>query len=335
MVNISSIEEILKRLGKTDGFYIEQQWGALEEITSCWEQENVYEVYSLPRNYKDRKAGNITGAFKFFSAKEKTGCCKRNCCGENRPFTFNFLDVESKKPVIQISRKLACCGWAVIPCCAHQVDVHALVKRKKDGGHDFVKRPNKKTLAARVQTPKCTGGCCCPTYYLLDHKKRYMGRIEGYTCWALPCFICDTCGADFQVYDHQNIQVAKIDKLGIVDCKDILYEIATSSDKYTVEFDKGARLGPNFKLATLAAVMQIDFNFFEDERGLQQCHCCDLYCCGYALPCIPLCCMSPICFLCCCCCCDKKKNKTRRNSRLLTNGDRRPSGAPQMLTMEV
>eukprot|EP00924_Labyrinthula_sp_SR-Ha-C_P013082 maker-scaffold_12-snap-gene-9.4-mRNA-1 protein AED:0.00 eAED:0.00 QI:144/1/1/1/1/1/4/742/318 len=316
----SALGESLSRLANTDGFFVKQHWEALEEISNCYEQQNTYDISSIPKSKEDREKGN-EGAFKFFKAEETTGCCNRMCCGENRGFSIDFLDFESKKPVLKIDRGWRCCGWAVIPCCAHRVDAHVMVKPTPDGGYEVVGDTSDETLIGQVQTPQWHGGCCCPTYYLMDQQKEYMGEIKGYTCWAMPCCICDICGADFNIYDKEGNQVAKMEKLGVGDCKDWLLEISTEADKYTVEFDAAAKLDMNFKLTVLAGVIQADFNFFEDRRGIKQCHCCDVYCCGYALPCLPLCC-----FAICCCCCSKEDKKRKQSLH---------AGAPKIEVMEV
>uniref|UniRef100_A0A7S3PRM3 Phospholipid scramblase n=1 Tax=Aplanochytrium stocchinoi TaxID=215587 RepID=A0A7S3PRM3_9STRA len=315
------------------GFYVKQQWEALEQISACYEQSNQYEISNIPKEeFRDK---GMEGNILLFEAEEKTGLCCRLCCGENRPFKFDLVDKQSKAKMVTFERAYRCCGCALIPFCAHKVNVHWMVN-EADG--TSVGSTSEKTRMARVRAP-FGGGCWEPTWYIEDWKKREsgnwayekVGSISGSSCPACPFFVCDFCGASFTVRNNEGNPVGTIKKLGVSSCKDWLLECYTEADKYTVEFLHPEELKLDFKLATLAAVFQIDFNFFEDKRGMKQCHCCDLYCCGYALPCLPLCCIGCCAAVfaamgCKCGCCEENQRKDQGTLH---------AGAPSAMEMQI
>lgn len=308
------------------GFYVKQEWEALEQLSSCYEQRNHYSVSNIPdKNHREK---GMKGNTLLFDATEKTGLCCRLCCGENRPFTFKLLDAESKENMVTFERAYRFCGCALIPYCAHKVNVHWMVN-EADG--TSVGSTSEKTRMARVRAP-FGGGCWEPTWYIEDWVKNdktgswgyeYAGQIAGSSCACCPVLLCDFCGATFTVRNKEGEPVGTIKKEGVASCKDYLIECYTEADKYSVEFLEPENLKLDFKLAVLAGVFQIDFNFFEDKRGLKECHCCDLYLCGYALPCVPICCFAV--FGLCCDCSGKSEKETGKLH----------GGAPDVAAMEI
>lgn len=312
----------LAPLRQTGGFYVEQQWEVLEQVTSCYEQENRYSVFSLAQGGAKDK-----GSIQFLQAQESTGLCVRLCCGENRGFIFDLKDAETDAKMFRFGRSYRCCGWAAIPGCAHQVNVYNMINEKDSiAKQKTVSYGNSssKNQIARVRAPFC-GGCLLPTFYVETYnpeldKFTLEAKISGNSCWYCPCVVCDCCGASFDVIDKNKQHIAHIDKPPPKNFKDLWLELKTESDKYKVEFDS-KEMSFNMKLAILAAVFQIDFNFFEDKRGLQQCHCCDIFCCGYAVACCPLGCLWV------CPCCSSSKNKDK--------GKQQNIGSPVPQVMEV
>lgn len=316
-----SLQDTLERLQRTPGFYVKQNWEALEQLTSCYEQGNSYEVYNIP-DAKYRNKG-MEGDVKILHAQEKTGFCKRCCCGENRAFEFNFQTSQSRETFVRMTRGYRCCGWAVIPCCAHQVNVYSSVQVNEENNLEVVGSSGDLNLAGQVRVPCGHGGCCVPKYDLYDEKKEKVGYMWGYSCCLCPCIICDFCGADFGIYKHGK-RVGKLEKLGVKNCKDYLLEMHTDADKYTVEFDEAAlkeEVDVNFKLSVLAAVLLLDFNYFEDSRGCKEGRCCDLSCCGFAIACCPSLCLDI-----CCICCKKDKNKKKEKTKVVEGG---PANKPE------
>lgn len=307
---LDDIFNSLQPMRRTEGFFVEQHWEVIEQVCSCYEQNNNYTVHSL--KHADR---NEKGSIQFLEAKEKTSCFSRIWCGENRGFSFMLEDTETGKVIFEFSRMFRCCGWALIPGCAHSVEVHNLINEKESvetGKPVVYASSSTSNQIARVRAPY-GGGCLIPTFYLETYDPKvddfvYRGYIQGNSCWFCPCVVCDCCGASFFVYDKDNKEIAAINKKGVGTYKELWLETMTESDKYAVSFSN-KQLSFNMKLAILAAVFQIDFNFFEDSRSIAQFHCCDLFCCGYALPCLPLCCLAA------CCAAQHNKDKNSRSKR--------------------
>lgn len=264
-----------------DGLMVRQDWDVLEQIASWYEQSNHYTIYD-----KD-------GKVQLFTMKEKTCCCYRVCCGENRPFRVKVYDETGKeeKPALVFRRKFRCCGWAPIPCCNHKVDVHYLV----DANNNTIGHESSSTRISQVKVPFCHGGCCWPTWQINDRFGETKAKLVG------PfCMVCDCCGASFTLYDEEGRQTGGIRKLAPDSIKGMGYEIYTDADNFQLEFDKN--MDPTIKMALIAATLQIDFTFFEDKRGICEGRFCDIWCCGYACPCMPKC-------LCCCCSNNEDKKK--------------------------
>jgi len=274
----------LEILNSLDGLYVHQEWEILEQLSNWYESANEYTVFD--------KQGKV----RLYKMKEKTCCCWRQCCGEHRGFKFSGYDQtgDKDKKMLELRRKYRCCGWAVIPCCAHTLDVHLMVD--EDGNE--VGSSSSDTLISQVSVPMCHGGCCVPTWHISDDMRNHKGTITG-PC----CFVCDACGSDFHIKDADGNKIGKIDKLAATSLKGMAMEMATDADFFRIDFNK--ELEPSIKLAILAATLQIDFTFFEDSRGPCQGRCCDVWCCGFACPCMPGC-------LCCCCKSDEQKKKDEK-----------------------
>lgn len=284
----------LQILNELDGLFVEQSFEVLETFTGgMFEGANKYMVY-------DPK-----GKIKLFHAKEKTSCCWRQCCGESRPFNIKVYDHTGDKDrlVLVLKRGYKGCGWAVIPCCAQSVGVHYMLD---DDGNE-VSGTSSDTLISRVEVPWC-GGCCQPTMNIKDGNGVKQGSIKG------PCLcVNDCCGADFDVYDREGEKAGEITKMRVAGLKDLAMEFATDADKFRLKFPPN--LPPQMKMAILAATFQIDFWFFEDDRNACSGRCCDIYCCGWALSCLPAWCF--------CCCGDDDDDKKKKKG-----------GAPGTQTME-
>jgi hypothetical protein len=289
--------ELIKEL---DGLYIQQEWEIFEQVVSWYEQKNEYTVFD--KNHKT----------KLFKAQEETSCCFRLCCGENRPFTIHLNDTtgEKDKKALVFNRKYRCCGWAVIPCCAHRVDVHYMV----DANGNTIGSTSDRTKVSSVDVPLC-GGCCQPTWHIRNKKGETQASINGGTC----C-VCDFCGKDFTITDASGAKIGSLKKLSPKNFKQAAMEMVSEADNFRVEFPKS--LDPGIKLALMAATLQIDFTFFEDDRGPCQGRCCDIWCCGWACPCVPAWCLCLPCFA--CCCSDEKKKGKDKNKK---------KGAPETVEM--
>jgi len=285
----------LSFLEKVDGLFIEQQWLVLETITcGCYQGQNKYKV-------SDR-----SGKVQLFTVQEVNGCCSREICGSHRPFKMNVLDEtgNAAQKMIVFERNYAFCGWAVCPCCMHHVNVYYVVDAS---GHSL--HPSAETLVARVQVP-WLGGCCVPTYNIQDRNGEHAGHLEG-PC----CCVSDFCGADFKVHDKNGNKVGDLEKLSVKTLKSLAMELETQARNFKINFPD--TLDPTIKMAVLAAVFEIDYEFFEDDRSPRECRFWDFYCCGAPCSCFPV--------WCACCCYGTKEKREEAEEK-----KERGHGAPEV-----
>jgi len=288
----------LALLEKVDGLYVEQQWEVLETLTcGCYEGNNKYKVM------------DHSGKVQLYTVKETTACCWRYCCGEHRPFSMNVIDETGAKQqkMMVLERGYACCGWAVLPCCAHSVHAHYVV----DAAGNEIHHHGSDTLIATVRVP-WLGGCCFPTLNLEDRTGQHMGQITGPMCCVTDC-----CGADFTIKDAQGTKIGDLKKLSAKSLKGVVMEMETDADNFKITFPES--LDPTMKMAILAALFQIDFSFFEDDRSPRECRCCDIYCCGWPMACFPK-------WMVCCCLYSSKKEREAALKKKQAGGHH---GAPQ------
>ena len=97
----------------------------------------------------------MQGSYHLFQVEEDTTFCSRILCGENRGFEFDFEAYNTKQSFVKIGRRYRCCGWAVLPCCAHRVDVKA-GDALKDSGLE-IQTAQDSDLMAQVQVPMFHG----------------------------------------------------------------------------------------------------------------------------------------------------------------------------------
>ena len=290
-------------------------------MVSCYEQQNNYQIHNYTNN--ERMQGKS-----YFEAQETTSLCSRLCCGENRGFAFKLTSNVQNKVKLQFERAYRCCGCAIIPGCAHKVAI-------KDEEDETV---------GQVRVNPCS---FITPDYIMEEKNAKTGKMEkiGHITRKnfCPCLICDFCGSRFDILDANEKPVGKLEKLAPANIREALLECYTEADTYVVDFraaqdkaewEKDLDISTSLRHAALATVFQIDFNFFEDKRGPCEGHCCDIYCCGYAVPCVP-CCFLAVCGTACALCCGKENvpgccggNRKKRNVAA-------PNGSPEQQVMSV
>ena len=97
----------LEYLTQIDQLLVHQKVELLEAFTS-FETQNKYTVK------------NTLGQ-KVYSAKEDSGCCSRQFCGNMRSFDMKIVDNLGNE-VIHLNRPLAC-GSCFFPCCLQKMEV--------------------------------------------------------------------------------------------------------------------------------------------------------------------------------------------------------------------
>ncbi|XP_059169955.1 phospholipid scramblase 2-like [Physella acuta] len=215
----------LEYLSKLNQVIIKQDVELLEAIVG-FETQNSYKLFN--------SAGQ-----QCYSAFEKSNCCARQCCGNNRCFEMIVTD-NFNQMVFSVYRPYKFCKYH--PCCACcgicQDDVR-------------ISAPDSSPLGKVHQ--RCS--IIKPRYYVLDHNSQSQCEIVGPICQCTLC--CKS--VEFTVRSiHDHKKIGAISKYR----GDIIQELFTDADTFGVTFP--IDLDVRTKATLIGAVFLIDFMFFED-----------------------------------------------------------------------
>ncbi|XP_067880083.1 phospholipid scramblase 2-like [Heterodontus francisci] len=176
---------------------------------------------------------------KIYSAKEKSDCCTRNCCGSLRYFHMKLLD-NADREVIHLVRPFRCVScW--FPCCLQELEVQSppgtTIGYVKQTWHPFL-----------------------PKFSVQNVERETVLRIVG------PCFTCNCCGdIAFEVKPPDESRgIGRISK----QWSGLLKEALTDADNFGVQFPMG--LNVKLKAVLIGACFLIDFMFFERGKSSKQ-----------------------------------------------------------------
>ncbi|XP_031637862.1 phospholipid scramblase 2-like [Contarinia nasturtii] len=196
-----------------------------------------------------------------FWAVEDTGCCNRNCCGENRSFDIKIFDA-SRREVLHFSRPSCDCACfcCCIPCCPDAIEVSS---------------PPGNLIGRVVEK----WSICYPQFSIKNQHGEEKLRIEGPLC-TTSC-----CGNDvvFHVVTKDGTQIGKISK----QWSGFAREYLTDADNFGVNFPLD--LDVRMKATLLGACILMDMRYFEHTEGSgESCNClgglCD--CLGESCDCL-------------------------------------------------
>lgn len=234
-----------ERLESRSGVFIKQKVSAAEVITGC-DTENVYYVY--PTNSEGDKKDK-----KIFKAKEKSGCCVRQCMNADcRPFKLkiNLEDEDENvdgEPFLMVDRPCRC----TFLCCNRP---EMLVSYVENGSS---------SLLGKIKDP---WNCCDLVLDVFDKDENLKYQINGNCCqlglcckW--PCEPCQTI--DFEIRTPSGDRIAGLQKRSAGCMKSML----TNADNFSLQFPHNATAED--KALLMCAVMFLDFRHFEEHhRGL-------------------------------------------------------------------
>lgn len=196
---------------------VKQRVEVLEAITG-YEQENKYDIFNTYGQY-------------IFTAKEKSSCCQRQCCGRRREFDMKFLN-QYNQEVIHFSRPFAymCCNC----CCLSELTVEAPVGIAIGR---VLQMPGNCKMSLRVECPVGT-------------------HVATVDC---PCACKCFCFNDvpYPVLDTQGKQIGQITR------KFNMKGYFTDADNFTIEF--GLSLDVLVKACLMGALFLVDFLFYEKK----------------------------------------------------------------------
>ncbi|XP_067827933.1 phospholipid scramblase 2-like [Heptranchias perlo] len=225
LMGVTSVTPGLEYLAQIDQVLIHQKV-ELAEALFRFETKNKYVIK------------NSMGQ-KIYSAKEKSDCCTRNCCGSLRYFDMKLMD-NSDREVIHLVRPFKCVScW--FPCCLQELEVQS---------------PPGTTIGYVKQT----WHPCLPKFSVQNVERETVLRIVG------PCFACTCCGdINFEVKPvDESRSIGRISK----HWSGLLKEALTDADNFGVQFPMD--LDVKIKAALLGACFMIDFMFFERGKSSKQ-----------------------------------------------------------------
>ena len=230
-----------ERLEARSGVFIKQKLSVGEVITGC-DTENVYYVY--PTNNEGDKKNK-----KIFKAKEKSGCCVRQCLSANcRPFKLKISLVDDDEntdgePFLVVDRPCKC-TWL----CFNRPEM--LVSYIEDGSSQFL---------GRIKDP---WNCCDLVLDVFDKDGNMKYKIDGSCCqlglfckW--PCEACETI--DFDIKTPSGDRIAGLQKR----TPGFLKAMLSNADNFSLQFPHNATAED--KALLMCAVMFLDFRHFEEK----------------------------------------------------------------------
>ena len=224
------------------GVFIKQDHSLLEVISGC-EVENKYKIYSKKPG-KTKKKGK-----KLYKAKEKSGCCSRNCLsGACRPMDIkikNMTNLDEDPTSLRLHKPCTC----TFLCCNRPV---IFVDYSEEG--------------EEVNLGKIVDifDCCSYNFSIYDKDGNKLFRIRAECCQCgLCCSGCGGCGpcekVDFKVFDKDGKEVSTIQKKN----KDCLKSMLTDADNFGVDFTPEMNWVERSLL--MCAALFIDYMMFEEK----------------------------------------------------------------------
>ena len=246
----------LSYLMQVDGLLVTQKVEILEAVAQTagveYEGNNKYEIAD--------RSGRIA-----YQAVEDTGFCWRCCCGSQRPFKMHIFD-QSGQQTLDIVRKFPWCVCAWLPMCMEEVTVY--LGKEEEG-----------KVIGNVRQP-CCGGFFTPTLLIQDAEGNTELTQEG------PCIMGPCCETEFQVKGGDGSDVGVTKKLGADSAKELMKELFTDADRFTMSFPQDLKV--ETKATLLAALLLTDMHWFE-QGGSAAADGCELFacfCCGCRWHCV-------------------------------------------------
>lgn len=219
------------------GLYIKQETDWAEVITGC-ERQNKYKIMDLD----DKKGGCI------FKAKEKSGCCARNCMpGSVRPFEIKVENKYDRDRIVLWCEK----DYSMECFCLNRPVFRIFT---------FHEQTNQKIYIGKV---KDAFDCGSYVYELYTEKDQLAYSLKTPVCQLAMCckFPCDDCQkVDFQLFNGQNQPLGIAKRRG----KGFIKNALTDADKFEVMFT--ATMPWNHRCLLMCAMLFIDYRMFEDNN---------------------------------------------------------------------
>jgi len=260
----------------------------MDALGALGETANKYNIYTDDGGLK----------FKVVETSEAcgfTGCCPsgRICCAPNHQLQLHIFAPElSSSEAIMFADRPCKCGQccSCLPICTQEMTVYSGPDTGPPGGED-----NSENQIAYITQP-FMGGILSPQLNVMDRAEDGE-EIAIIKSNAVCCIGGMCCDQTFEVTSPDGEYMGKIVKEAPEGIADVLKELATDADNFTMYIPKD--LDTKKKAALLGSLHLLDYMFFESggaanvdltsiaEGGCAELNikCCDMYCCGCLCPC--------------------------------------------------
>lgn len=266
----------------------------MDAVGALGEVANNYAIYTPDDGLKFRVVETSEACG--FSGCLPTG---RLCCAPNHQLQLHIFSPDhSKDQAIMFADRPCKCGscCALLPICTQEMTVYQGPDSGPPGGED-----NKENVIAYITQP-FMGGFFSPQLNVMDRGEDDGGEQIATITSNATCFIGGICcDQTFEVTSPEGEYMGKIVKEAPDGIGDVLKELATDADNFTMYVPK--ELDVKKKAAMLGALHLLDYMFFEQGGAANvnlvdvmsgSCpevnfKCCDIYCCGCVCPCTTSC----------------------------------------------
>jgi len=263
--------ETYNRLAQINNFKVKQGFKIWEALSQgCCEQLNVYKVYNAeaPVDQANQEVMIL---------KEESSCCNRCFCSPIHTYKVGMFSpyenpdivpeggfsALTDRPVL-IERegccsKLLCC-FSCTDTCANHADV--LVRGTEEAGNRQSKY--------RFEEKLCNG--CTPEINIIDNAGNILAVISGPSIFGGCSELC--LDYDYMITSVGNEQakgdIAHVKKKKPEGCLQMCTEACTDVDNFELKFNPNNKhsMDADFKAVALAALVYLDFMFFELDNGM-------------------------------------------------------------------
>jgi hypothetical protein len=225
-----------------EGIFVKQKFLLLQALTGC-EQQNEYQIFNLDRNGEKRGTP-------IYKAKEKSTWCARNCLqADCRPFKMlvsekDYLNPDGDEtPVLKFNRECRCTFY-----CFNRPEL--TIEHFIQGQEVYIGKIRQPWMCMNLQVN------------VHDESDALKYKVNGSCCqlgiWChWPCEPCQT--VDFDVYDAGGEKVGSLQKRTAGCLKSAISDTANFATFFP------ANATPNDKALLLAAIIMLDFSYFEEK----------------------------------------------------------------------
>ena len=282
------------------------QRNSLTELLTqgCCEAPNTYDIY------------DVSNDTLIFSAVEVSDDCARCCCAPRHSMFVKFKPMVGQPgrlprsellqmPTVMTMEREGCscatnkCCLGCCICCPYCADGFVLHAGDvtEPAGTTMLDGPN---FIGMGSQPSPGGGGLTPTVCLMDRgiepgSFRPLAKVEGPCLFGGCSELCldshypvSTFGKGEFATRKKLGDLARITKRRPSNFGDVASQALGDADTFTMDFAPGSNLAPQQKATMMAALLLVDYMFFEKDNGMCDCNnqtikitFCQSYCYGW------------------------------------------------------